>query len=247
MKARAGDRERELINSGSTVLNGGLDRGKCKNLASTIAREVQILLDPSESDENAAIADIFVGSRGPSKRSLEVEHERAIVHLRLDNDVGMVDVAHPAKLWPELELLVQQTVRQVRTEMPNFCEKHHHTRTNLYVNQNVTETRSWHFDSWRPTHKVFVYLTDVRDSGDGPYRYILGSQRKHLNRMLRMIQNRRLGLDLRDAPDPDYSMESEILGPAGTIFISNQAGYHRGTPQTPGRHRLALVLRYEVR
>jgi len=92
-------------------------------------------------------------------------------------------------------------------------------------------------DDWRFL-KLFVYLTDV-DEGAGPHEYIRGSH-VHSGR-------------LRSSPYQDEEVLSRygassverVLGPAGTTFIADTWGIHKGrVAQT--RRRLIFQVTYSI-
>jgi hypothetical protein len=86
--------------------------------------------------------------------------------------------------------------------------------------------------------KLFIYLTDV-ESENGPHEYIQGSH------------------DLPQLGDIDRHSDEEVLqafgadrlvrftGPAGTVFLENTYGLHRGQPVRAGR-RLILQFIYSM-
>lgn len=87
----------------------------------------------------------------------------------------------------------------------------------------------WHrdYDDWHAA-KLFVYLTDV-DEADGPFELVPGS---HLERGA--IRARSYAAeDVRDAVS--------MRGPAGTTFLADVYGIHRGRiPQRGGRLMLQI-------
>lgn len=102
----------------------------------------------------------------------------------------------------------------------------------------------FHFDMDKPRWlKLFIYLTDVDESA-GPHVYVERSHR---------LRNEKVGSLLRRGytriPDADivdaYGAESlrSIGGPAGTIFVADTIGFHKGLPPT-GKERLVLQLSY---
>lgn len=115
------------------------------------------------------------------------------------------------------------------------------TNYHIYYTKACTTTRSWHVDG--PHRKIFIYLTDVTDNS-GPYSY---QPTTHLayNKFIastcvnQTVKNAKsLYTDAFTSPDSFV----KYLGPAGTSFISDQRGLHRGQPQSPGHHRLVLVV-----
>lgn len=86
--------------------------------------------------------------------------------------------------------------------------------------------------------KFFVYLTDVGPD-DGPHVYVRGS---HHDRPARLRADRRFSDDEvleHYAPDDLVSVE----GPAGTVFVADTLGLHKGTTPTSGV-RLVFQVEY---
>ncbi len=87
--------------------------------------------------------------------------------------------------------------------------------------------------------KLFVYLTDVDDEA-GPHIYAAGSHRRNeLNRITRYEDQEVEAVMGRDAI-------RRFKGPAGTSFIENTYGLHRGLPPT-SRPRLVFQPLYTLR
>lgn len=93
-------------------------------------------------------------------------------------------------------------------------------------------------DDWRFI-KLFIYLTDV-GPGFGPHKYVPGSHRS--DRLLKI--RRYTDEDVVTAFGEDQI--HEFTGPAGTAFLENTYGLHKGTPPTIGR-RLILQAVYALR
>lgn len=112
---------------------------------------------------------------------------------------------------------------------------------NIYYNRSVTNTRGYHFDSYNPQYKAFVYLTDVLDESYGPYSYIEGShKRSYPRRRFEGILNRLRGEKPTAAIWYDESNIMTFTAPKGTLIISDQTGYHRGIPQNEGKERMLI-------
>jgi hypothetical protein len=86
--------------------------------------------------------------------------------------------------------------------------------------------------------KAFAYLTDVGPD-QGPHVYVLGS---HHDRPLTLRADRRYSDEEVAA---HYPAESHLAveGPAGTVFLADTRGLHRGRPPRSG-HRLVFQLEY---
>jgi Phytanoyl-CoA dioxygenase (PhyH) len=114
----------------------------------------------------------------------------------------------------------------------------------IYYNKSVTNTRVLHVDNLAKTYKVFLYLTDVESLAQGPYMYVPGSHLKkgHIGRTIN--RNR----FYRNVSETDMYLDREhaipLLGEAGTVIISCQAGLHGGFPQEEGSLRIVMVDHY---
>ncbi len=96
----------------------------------------------------------------------------------------------------------------------------------------------YHFDMDRVRWlKVFVYLTDV-GLDNGPHAFIQGSHRTIGSKVMH---------DGRYSDDEVFRMypkQDEIIltGPAGTVFIEDTLGFHKGLPVQSGKR---FVFEYE--
>lgn len=112
---------------------------------------------------------------------------------------------------------------------------------------------------------LFVYLTDVQDLADGPTVYYTGSHRKGAladctvndpDPVVRAAADRVGRIELFFPPrggnatrydaalqDLLQGRAATLTGPAGTAFIADTFGLHRGTPPVR-QDRLALWIRY---
>lgn len=92
-------------------------------------------------------------------------------------------------------------------------------------------------DDWRFL-KLFVYLTDV-DAATGPHVYVAGSHRV----------NGRLSARPYAAAEVEHRFGRDnlrtVVGPAGTAFLCDTYGIHRGAPPTVGP-RLILQAQYSL-
>jgi len=114
------------------------------------------------------------------------------------------------------------------------------TRTSTFLNSSATslseDAQLWHFDKDRTSFlKVFVYLTDVEQE-NGPHEYIKGSHKIPPTRDGRFS-------DTEIFSRHSKSSVARIIGEAGTIFIEDTHGIHRGTPVNGGT-RTILQLEY---
>jgi len=86
--------------------------------------------------------------------------------------------------------------------------------------------------------KLFVYLTDV-DADSGPHAFIRGSHRTP-----KLMERRRFSTDEVGANYPPED-HLELSGPAGTAFLENTFGLHRGIPPR-SRPRLIFQALYSL-
>jgi len=96
--------------------------------------------------------------------------------------------------------------------------------------------QQFHRDAEPGSIKLLVYLTDV-DTASGPHQYVTGTHRD------------RMPLRLRPYADAEiarrHGAAHEVTGGAGTAFMIDAKGIHRGTPPQ-GRPRLVLVVEYAL-
>lgn len=81
-----------------------------------------------------------------------------------------------------------------------------------------SDTQEWHRDADDVRFlAMFIYGTDVADDGDGPHQFMRGTQQG------------RSGAGAVET----------VLGPAGTMFLADTSGLHRGLVPRRGRRMLA--------
>lgn len=122
---------------------------------------------------------------------------------------------------------------------------------------------SWHFDLHGHLFlKYFVYLSTV-SIDDGPHEFIPGTHRFHIGelgsnsqslsdstieaiaaKLFAAESNRNKAITLLDKSIPDLvERKVQFVGPAGTRFLENTRGLHRGTPiRGYGRSRYVFQL-----
>lgn len=161
-------------------------------------------------------------------------------------DEGMVDIFNVDELVPHaiagapLEEVVRLAGTAEGAEMRI-------ANINAYVNEDVTNTRSYHMDSNRTQYKAFFYLTDVTELACGPFSYIQGSHKPNLVRYKNIVRNVFEKAPLTDMKRCRSTSEVVAFGSAGDGILSNQRGFHRGQPQGQGRRRVALVINIGLR
>lgn len=105
--------------------------------------------------------------------------------------------------------------------------------------QGEEDIQTWHrdCDDWRSI-KVFTYLTEVGPTS-GPHNYVRGSHQTRAT--LRNAHFTSAGLSARFGQDSVLP----VLGPAGTTFVGDMAGIHRGVPPQC-EPRLILQAQFSV-
>lgn len=182
------------------------------------------------------------GCEIPGGHTGRAEQKKAVVNVRKGFDEGLVDVFNADRIIPSLAEIKHQLANGyimdiINRAIPNMVLEN----INVYINNGVTSTRGFHYDSRAPVIKIFILLTDVPDHSYGPYCYELGS---HLNE--EVIDESFAGIaftSLRknDAYFVDYKKVVACLGKVGDVIISYQHGSHRGFPQSPDRRRMMGV------
>ena len=115
----------------------------------------------------------------------------------------------------------------------------------IMVDQPDTSTkRSWHVDNLAPaSFKAFIYLTDVTKNTNSPFSVISQSHRWGFRRWLTSIINSIKGHNLTDmlifSPK---GRGTELLAPKGSLILSNQIIFHRGSPYHTDNTRYMMVF-----
>jgi hypothetical protein len=115
------------------------------------------------------------------------------------------------------------------------------------VIDEVSAEDLFHFDSWHPVVKAFLYLTDV-DSNTAPFRYLLGTHRKGSWRRKRDLEFEIDGWSGSfghffpgevEHLQKTYGFQERVFtAKAGTLILGDFRGLHRGTPLRSGRRIL---------
>lgn len=183
--------------------------------------------------------------KGKEKLSSYAElstYPKTVVQVREGQDQGMVDIFNVDFAFPEF-LGLRSTYESgfVKEILSAGEESVGFKNLNLYVNSGITKTRGFHVDSYYSQLKAFVYLTDCLSLDDGPYTYVKGSHVESPYRRLNQEISSKLP-NKTEAPLLDREKIVPVLGKKGTLVISDQCGFHRGFPQSPGRDRVIAVM-----
>ncbi|MFK8139170.1 MAG: hypothetical protein AB8E15_12485 [Bdellovibrionales bacterium] len=171
------------------------------------------------------------------------------IKIRSGIDEGMIDVFHADKLGLDgLDSLIRTSKPAIEESIFSLNRQIRLTNINLYLNKSESgiPTRQMHFDCFQQKIKVFIYLTDVNSSDDGPYAYVSGSHRWFFRRYTQFIKNKITSKRWSDFNLFSIKDQTSLFtAPAGTVIYSDQRGLHCGLPQVPGHQRFVLVFNFE--
>jgi ectoine hydroxylase-related dioxygenase (phytanoyl-CoA dioxygenase family) len=88
--------------------------------------------------------------------------------------------------------------------------------------------------------KVFCYLTDVGDD-NGPHAFVSGSH----NTIQNVVTHDGRYSDAEVFAHYPRSSEVRLKGPAGTVFLEDTLGFHKGVPVESGR-RGVFEFQYSI-
>ena len=113
----------------------------------------------------------------------------------------------------------------------------------LQIDEPDTRTkRSWHVDrNPPPTFKAFIYLTDVDSELEGPYCAIPGSHKWRGKRLLNILTNLITGSKRSDMHRYIGERDDYFLAKKGTLILSTQTLFHRGSPKHERKTRYMLI------
>ena len=238
--------EAVMAREGILVAQTNLDKQIARESVERI-REAVIQLEGGEAGRGQLAGDLRAAPPDTPYGKLAEAGEPVAV-FRDGVDAGMVDIFHADKLVPALDAEIHRIVDDwgVTQLLEELNGSRYRLRNfNVYLNRSVSSTRGWHVDSYGVKQfKVFFYLTDVNDSGDGPYCYVPGTApSENFARVNQVLSRVRAveGTDVSIFPSQNALM---LLGGVGTMVASNQSGAHRGHPQMPGRERCIVALNF---
>ena len=175
-----------------------------------------------------------------------VNSDKPVVNIRsgLDDD-GMIDIFNVDQFIEDeagREILDKLRKDDFFTSLLNSLPKRLSIENiNSYVNNGITKTRGFHVDSYSKQIKIFIYLTDVLFFDDGPYVFVKNT---HINSPYRRV-NKCLSKDMisgTETPIIPFDNIYPVLAPKGSLVVSDQAGFHRGFPQSLNGSRRILTI-----
>ena len=214
------------------------------------------LIAKIKSSIQAVIND--AGSNLYSQTSNEKEFRRfrkirpndLLVNKRANNDSGMLDIynvdnAFDSEIRKELNsLFASDRIKKLLKTKEN--DSGFQLSFNSYYNKSVQSTRGFHVDAFYPVIKGMIYLSDVNDLESGAYCYVKRSHRPNfLTAINKKISRIHVG-EFTETPIVEVHELTPVLGKAGTLIFSDQAGAHRGLPQSANRERTMLVSKFII-
>lgn len=172
-------------------------------------------------------------------------YPKTIMQVREGQDQGMIDIFNVDYRFPtsfgvlKNMLSADNIVRVIRGQEGGV----HAGNLNCYINRGISRTRGFHVDSYLRRLKAFVYLTDVESLDCGPYTYVRAS---HVSSCFRAV-NKTISGELpypTETPIVPQNFIIPVLAKAGSLVISDQAGFHRGFPQAQDCSRKVAVMNF---
>ena len=229
---------------GVVVLNGAMDRddasGLHKGFRDFVEAETKDIFSGTYLERDSFVVDSKSRLKGYRAKA---EFPKTVINVRGGKDAGLLDFFNLQHRFPEEAAKLTSIMQSglVSRVISALFERFDYQNLNVYYNDNVTETRGFHFDSYEPKVKVFTYLTDVTALDDGPYCFALKS---HAMRGVRR-RNRKAApmVQVKDTDAIYIPSRSVTALPAapGDMIISCQHAAHRGFPQAEGGHRVMAV------
>lgn len=173
------------------------------------------------------------------------KYPKTIMQVREGQDQGMIDIFNVNYRFPtsfgvlKNMLSADNVVRVIRGQGGRV----HVGNLNCYINRGIGRTRGFHVDSYQRRLKAFVYLTDVESLDCGPYTYVRASHSSCCFRAINKAISEKLPYPTETPIVPQDSV-IPILAKAGSLVISDQAGFHRGFPQAQGCSRKVAVMNF---
>lgn len=183
------------------------------------------------------------GSNSLTKRNKTTFNFRGIAKNRINNktynyDNGFCDICKAEILFSQIKKLDLSYIFEVCKEIKKDFNPENDIMYNIYYNNSVTDTRTWHRDG--NIIKFFIYLEDV-SLEKGPYSYIINSNDMKIELdKNKDISNKKINKILKNN---SLYKKNLFIGEKGDLICSNQNGIHRGQPQLNGEDRLLLVIR----
>ena len=232
----------ELFETGQVMVPEFVDTDAC----SAWQRNVSDRLESAGMLEQSRELQKTRPSNGPPARKLDgsTVSYRVSRNILGDYDTGMLSIEEPEGLLPGLSATIDsEFIRAIITAASN-ATKVKLSKQHIYYTEGLMNPRRLHWDSVRQQYKAFLYLTDVEERDDGPYTYVKHSHKPRWTRYANAWLNSKTGNVPTDVWLFRRANLTRYLAPKGTLIISNQRGYHGGTPQAADHTRVMAVSTY---
>jgi hypothetical protein len=225
----------------------------------SIRNDIHNLLADIESNDLTNLQDIAYLNL-PNLRVLKGynnfrDADRPVINYRVKrpdgrtgSDAGMIDIFHPERLSINLGKRIQNCLHETLIQKLLLVSSMNRMRVkcrNLYLNQGVQDTRSYHCDGRSLKFKSFVYISDVNELDDGPYCYVKGSHRRRRLWWRSATFNKKNELGPFEFSQLEGAEAISLFAKAGDMVLSSQKGAHCGHPQHPEAKRAVLVNMYQ--
>lgn len=232
---------------GIFVIPNYLDAATVDSLCKTI-EEISAIYVSKLDDESSFENERAIVQRGLiiKKNYQELANSsKTVFNIRDGVDDGMIDIFNVDKIiTDEIGAGVLNRIKgdsflnQFLKSMPQPLTINN---INSYVNTSVTKTRGFHFDSDNKQIKIFIYLTDVLDFGNGPYTFVKGT---HQDSAYRSINNSlpKDSIPVNETPIVPFVNIYPVLAKKGSLIVSDQKGFHRGFPQSSNGVRRIITI-----
>ena len=240
--------KKKISNDGIFIVENFLRKEEANFLCKTIDSQINEYLNQIDN-KNFFFEDnnILIQKKQKKLKTYNdlASYHKTVFDLRDGQDSGMIDIFNIDKLFKKK--LSNNLLDQIRSNeflnifLQSFSKKLSIKNINSYANCGIQSTRGFHVDTFEKKIKIFIYLTDVLYLDDGPYTYVKGS---HIDGPYRKLNNFISEKLSNSTETPIVSVKNiyPILAPKGTLVISDQAGFHRGFPQSGNGYRRVLVL-----
>ena len=237
-------------NEGIIVLKNFFDRNKTSNISNLILDLVNNIKNGKKNESIHNNYKTVYTSKNHLSYKDKINAEMSIVETRdIKEDGGMIDIFNFDKSFNYGKILKEEFFsKSFKSKIETiFSKKIELENLNIYYNKDITLTREYHIDSYLDGRfKIFLLLTDCIDYKYGPFSYILKSHKKNIYKLYNYINNKIFNNNITNMKFYNKKNEATIVGEAGTLFISNQSGIHRGLPQSLGYERLVAVLNFKI-
>ena len=219
----------QLLDKGIVPLHHSLEDNLLQEIKTVVS---EVLVEYGQSTGRLKIDEVFVEERVSRYPGGEVYD--AVYHHLFGVDNAVSGVRDSACVVETKEILL----RALGADLQCYG-------FDVYVSKNSFSPRRLHMDGvFAYQYKTFIALTDVEDT-DGPCVFLEGSHKNSLTKSLYLLSNFFRGRNVREIHDREFAKKyicKKALMKSGSAILSDQHGFHGGSPQSHDGFREALVL-----